>query len=434
MNRLFTVRWPLFARLEAALLFPVACSMAGEIAPLRTYIAQQLVAPLAPLGMPLGIQNQAIFWAGVAIATFVPYFFLLVVVDRFLTVRKGFAILSAAAIAIWSVVAKRSPWLVAQYLPEPFLHEVHWLSFTQKAVITLGGLALLLHLKALWAGLRDHGQVAEELIAAGEAYPYRAGANAQDVYRWQTADFRGWQIQLEGLGGGPKEHPVVQFLYGIAWVGATVGGGAAYLAWYGFPGFGPGLRYHEPAPVVEVGPVRPGGSPKSVTPPVTQAIRPAPASPPPGEHVVAIAPPLPAVQRPTGISASVQAGDGANEAIARRGNDGSFAFDAVVNGTHVRMLFDTGASVVGLRAEDAERLGIPVDSLTYSAKIKTANGSADVAPVNIDTMVVGNITLRNVAGFVAKEGMLQQNLLGQTFLGRLSGFDVENNVLVLRGR
>jgi clan AA aspartic protease (TIGR02281 family) len=373
----------------------------------------------------------------VAIATLLPYVCLLVVIDRFLTVRKGFALLSIAAIAVWMATAARSPDLVAHYLPEPFLRQVKWLSASQKAMITIGGMTLLLHIKALWSGLRDHGEVADKLIAEGEAYPYRQHeASAQDLYYRQTADFRGWQVQHEGLGAGPREHPVVQFLTGVTWVGVTLVVGFAYLTWYGYPGFGPGMRYEEPAPVVEVGPVRPGASPKTVAPPITQAARPAPAAPQASEHVVPVAP-LPSVQRPTALSASVQAGNmisGDNEAVSQRGSDGSFAFDAVVNGTHVRMLFDTGASVVGLRSEDAERLGIAVDDLNYTAKIKTANGNAEVAPVNIDTMIIGNITLHNVAGFVAKQGMLQQNLLGQTFLARLSGFNVENNLLVLRGR
>ncbi len=48
----------------------------------------------------------------------------------------------------------------------------------------------------------------------------------------------------------------------------------------------------------------------------------------------------------------------------------------------------------------------PVAHLAYSAKVKTANGVADVAPVTIDTMVIGNITQHGVQGFVAKQGML----------------------------
>jgi clan AA aspartic protease (TIGR02281 family) len=308
---------------------------------------------------------------------------------------------------------------------------------------------VLLHLKALWTGLRDRGDVAERLIEERDTYPYRRRdqSDAQDVYYRQTADFRGWQLQkrLGGLGIEPREHPVVQFLYGVAWIGVIAGMGFGYLVWYGVPGFGPGIRYREPAQVVELGPPRPAVSAKAMTPIAAQPVHAPPVLPvvpPPAEHVVVSVPPpapppMPNVQRPTGVSSSFEVGgtiSGPNEAIAQRGNDGSFAFDAVVNGSHVRMLFDTGATVVGLRAEDAERLGIPVNNLTYSAKIKTANGTAEVAPVTIDTMIIGNITLRKVSGFVAKEGALPQNLLGQTFLTRLSGFNVENNLLILRGR
>ena len=447
MSQLFTVRWPLFARLEAALLFPVACNVAGGITPLRTWVEQQLLVTLAPLLFHLGVPNQAIFWAGMGIVTFLPYVLLLIVIDRFLTVRKGFALLSAAAIAIWSTMAERAPNLVAQYLPEPFLREIGSLSSAQRAAITVAGLTLLLHLKALWIGLRDQGDVAERLIEERDAYLYRK-SDPHDVYSRQTADFRGWQLQkrFAGLHTEPREHPVVQFLYGVAWVGVTVGMGFGYLVWYGVPGFGPGMRYREPVPVVELGPVRPTVTAKAVTPIATPPMHTAPVVPAPAEHIVMAVPPpppppmsmpMPNVQRPTGVSSSTEVGgtmSGPNEAIAQRGNDGSFAFDAVVNGSHVRMLFDTGATVVGLRAEDADRLGISINNLTYSAKIKTANGTAEVAPVTIDTMIIGNITLRRVSGFVAKEGALPQNLLGQTFLARLSGFNVENNLLILHGR
>jgi clan AA aspartic protease (TIGR02281 family) len=453
MSQLFTVRWPVFARLEAGLLLPVACSVAAEIGPLRTWVNQHLVAPLAPLLYRIGISNQAIFWAGMAIATILPFVMLMVAVDRFLTVRKGFAFLAIVAMAIWTVAASRAPALVAEYLPEPYLRQINWLSAGQKAAITVASLTLLLHLKALWTGLRDRGEVAERLIEEYNAYQYRRrnGSDEQDVYSRQTADFRGWQVQKEyaGLGAGPREHPAVQFLYGVVWAGLLAVMSVAYLMWYGVPGFGPGMRYREPAPVVELSPVRPKPAApvhlaEAVPTPaehVAEAAHTAPTAPkapPPAERVaVSQPPPMPGVQRPTGVSSSVEVNgkiSGPNEAIAQRGNDGSFAFDAVVNGSHVRMLFDTGATVVGLRAEDAEALGIPVGNLNYSAKIKTANGTAEVAPITIDTMIIGNITLRKVSGFVAREGALPQNLLGQTFLTRLSGFNVENNLLILHGR
>ena len=66
--------------------------------------------------------------------------------------------------------------------------------------------------------------------------------------------------------------------------------------------------------------------------------------------------------------------------------------------------------------------------------MRNSGGFADAAPVVVETVTVGNITLRNVPGFVAKQGVLHENLLGQTFLARLAGYNVENNRLILKGR
>lgn len=443
MPQLFSVRWPFFVRLEAAALFPVAIRLAGDIDPIRTYVDERLFATLSPVAVPFGVPHDVIFWAGVTITVIVPYFILLLAADRLLTVRRGYALLSLVAIAVWAAACARMPFLLTGLVPERLLAGTNLLSLNQHSALAGGGLALLLHLRPLWVGLRDQGNVAERLIAR-HTHPYRRGDPAQhpqDVYYRQTADFRGWhqQTQLKGLDPGPKENPAVKILVVLTWIGVIIGTGTAYLTWYGFPGFGPGFTKHETGPVVETGPFRPGAGAKTAMPVPTVSVpaaRSAPAIPQADVHAVTNLP-LPTVQRPTEMSASVQTGNtisGPNEAVAERESDGSFAFDAVVNGTHVRMLFDTGASVVGLRAEDAVRLGIPVTRLNYAAKIKTANGTADVAPVMIDTMIIGNITLRNVAGFVAKQGMLHENLLGQTFLERLSGFNVEKNLLVLKGR
>jgi clan AA aspartic protease (TIGR02281 family) len=120
-------------------------------------------------------------------------------------------------------------------------------------------------------------------------------------------------------------------------------------------------------------------------------------------------------------------------AVANREQDGHFYFDTVADGVHVRMMFDTGASLVSLRSEDAARTGIDVSRLNYSKVAHTANGIAEVAPVTIASLTIGNITLRNVGALVAKPGRLNFNLLGQSFLARVAGYNVEGNQLVLRG-
>lgn len=132
---------------------------------------------------------------------------------------------------------------------------------------------------------------------------------------------------------------------------------------------------------------------------------------------------LPTVIHPDGR------GDGA---VGRRGPGGHFFFDTVVNGTPVRMMFDTGASAVALRSEDAARAGIDVGNLRFSGSVGTANGRAEVAPVTIPVFTVGGITRRNVAAMVSRPGALNENLLGMSFMSRLSGYKYDGETLVLQ--
>lgn len=120
-------------------------------------------------------------------------------------------------------------------------------------------------------------------------------------------------------------------------------------------------------------------------------------------------------------------------ATAQRGRGGHFIFEVGVNGTAVPMVFDTGASVVSLRAEDAAAAGIDVSSLRYTGMTQTANGPSAVAPVVLQSITVGGITRRNVPGSVSKPGAMAVSLLGQSFNSRLAGYKFEGEQLVLMG-
>ena len=250
---------------------------------------------------------------------------------------------------------------------------------------------------------------------------------------------------MGGLTGSPRESKTVRALWALTWVGVACGGGAAYIARNDIAAMGrhaaadptasglviaiPGA-VAAPAPAVTVSTPGMASAPGGPLPSVRTQGAPPPAS-------LAAAPAIPAVQRPSELSSSTGSQGmtaGQNEAVAERGRDGHFQFDALINGAHVPMLFDTGATVIALRAEDAARLGLSLNKLNYSSKAKTANGTAEVAPVMIDTITVGNITVRHVPGFVGRPGALHENLLGQAFLARLSGYNVERNQLVLKGR
>ncbi len=120
------------------------------------------------------------------------------------------------------------------------------------------------------------------------------------------------------------------------------------------------------------------------------------------------------------------------QAAAVRSGNGHFAFTGITNGVELRYMFDTGASTVVLRYEDARRIGLNPDKMDYSVAVSTANGKAVTAPASIDALTIGNITQRRVRVLIDKPGALQENLLGMSFLGRLKGYAVDGNRLVLR--
>ncbi len=140
---------------------------------------------------------------------------------------------------------------------------------------------------------------------------------------------------------------------------------------------------------------------------------------------------MPTVQTP---SSPVSRGWLRGQASARRGADGHFYFDTSLNGTVIRMVFDTGATAVALRAEDAARAGINVNALEYSIRVNTANGVTTAAPVWLETLQVGDITLRRVLATVSRPGQLGVSLLGQSFMSKLEGYRFERDELTLQGR
>ncbi|MFT6580205.1 MAG: aspartyl protease family protein [Alphaproteobacteria bacterium] len=122
-------------------------------------------------------------------------------------------------------------------------------------------------------------------------------------------------------------------------------------------------------------------------------------------------------------------GDG--EVQFRAGPNGHFQLEARVNGVPIMFLLDTGASDIVLDPQDAVRLGFKLDRLTFSRQYQTANGVVRSAPVNLDAVQIGAITIRNVDASV-NGAPLGASLLGMSFLERLSGYSVENGTLVLR--
>jgi aspartyl protease family protein len=115
-----------------------------------------------------------------------------------------------------------------------------------------------------------------------------------------------------------------------------------------------------------------------------------------------------------------------------RVREGNFPLVAQVNGAQVAMMLDTGASSVVLTHEAARAAGLPLEVLSYTVSVDTANGRSRAAPVTLDSLAVGGIVERAVPALIAQPGQLRTNLLGMTFLNRLEGWEVRGDRLMMR--
>ena len=120
----------------------------------------------------------------------------------------------------------------------------------------------------------------------------------------------------------------------------------------------------------------------------------------------------------------------ANEMVLRPGRGGHYYVTADVGQAEVRFLVDTGASMIALSTDDAERIGLDPDSLDYNGVVQTANGTTRVAPVTLDGVRIGQLEVDRVEAIVSQAPM-GMSLLGMSFLRRLEGYRVEDGNLIL---
>jgi aspartyl protease family protein len=112
---------------------------------------------------------------------------------------------------------------------------------------------------------------------------------------------------------------------------------------------------------------------------------------------------------------------------------GHFVVHPALDGRRVRMLVDTGASLIALSHEDAQLAGVRVAAGDYTRRIQTANGIVEAAPVRIAEVRIGDIAVRGVEALVLPPGKLATSLLGMSFLKRLGGFEIAQGRLILKG-
>ena len=119
-----------------------------------------------------------------------------------------------------------------------------------------------------------------------------------------------------------------------------------------------------------------------------------------------------------------------DEVEIRAESDGHFYVEAMINFSPVRVMVDTGASVVALRQSDAEAAGIRFVSADFQHPVQTANGTTNAAQAVLDSVAVDNIEVFNVRALVIPDDLLSVSLLGGSFLHSLERVEVSDGRLV----
>ena len=118
--------------------------------------------------------------------------------------------------------------------------------------------------------------------------------------------------------------------------------------------------------------------------------------------------------------------------LIRQNANGKFTANGQINGTPTELLIDTGASAVMIRHSDAEKAGVDTAGLAFTTPVQTANGTVYAASVRLRSITIGALRVDDIEALVAQPGNLNENLLGISFLRRLTSYDVSGDFLTLR--
>ncbi|MBT2185358.1 retropepsin-like aspartic protease family protein [Sphingobium nicotianae] len=116
--------------------------------------------------------------------------------------------------------------------------------------------------------------------------------------------------------------------------------------------------------------------------------------------------------------------------IIRRHSDGLFYVEGEANGHLIRFVVDTGATVVVLNRADAEKLGIPFESLASKASMRTVGGNSDMRWAKIDRLDMAGKRIEKINAAVV-DGGLPVSLMGQNALELLGTVTLRGDTMTI---
>jgi aspartyl protease family protein len=114
----------------------------------------------------------------------------------------------------------------------------------------------------------------------------------------------------------------------------------------------------------------------------------------------------------------------------KREEEGHYWVRALVNGTPMRFMIDSGATTTTISQASAQAAGL-TPAAGFPVLVDTANGTVELQRAEIETLAVGNIVQRNAKVLIGSEGLGDTNLLGMSFLSMLKSWRVEGTTLIL---
>jgi len=101
--------------------------------------------------------------------------------------------------------------------------------------------------------------------------------------------------------------------------------------------------------------------------------------------------------------------------VLKRGLDGHYRAEALLNGEKVNVLVDTGATGVAISQNIADKLKL---SSINAVRTNTANGDSIGYMVRLNAVQLGGVKAHNVSAMIAPN-LDGDVLLGMSFLGRM---------------
>jgi aspartyl protease family protein len=117
--------------------------------------------------------------------------------------------------------------------------------------------------------------------------------------------------------------------------------------------------------------------------------------------------------------------------VLKANDAGHFEGRFRLNGKPMDSMVDTGATYVTLNEADARNLGYGGNELRFKYEVSTANGPAKAARIQLKSVEIGAVQVRNVEALVLRGRALSAPLIGMSFMQKLDSYSAGDGEMKL---